>query len=130
MIRRPGITTYESTPAETKIPTISTSFSMQSTTSVRARKMAVSRQGGNGVGPCLDECTDGVVRIGGDPDLVPAERDVVHLAVRVVALQGARVGLGLGVTGRVSAHGGGYNSIPKIVSTMITTLACIRLEEK
>jgi hypothetical protein len=31
--------------------------------------MAVSRKGGNRVGPRLDECGDGVVRVGGDPDL-------------------------------------------------------------
>ena len=50
-----------------------------------------------GVCPGLDLCEDRIVRVGLDPDPVAAERDIVQLAVRVVAPEryGERVVLGI-----------------------------------
>ena len=59
------------------------------------------------VGPGLDLCFDRVVLVRGEADLVPAERDHVDLAVRVVALERRRVRLGVGVPGCRSPVGGG-----------------------
>jgi len=51
------------------------------------------------VGPGLDLCFDCVVLVRGEADLVAAERDHIDLAVRVVALEGHGVRLGVGVPG-------------------------------
>lgn len=51
---------HESTPAETKIPTINTSFPLQVMTNTGARRTAASRKRRDGIGPGLEECTDGV----------------------------------------------------------------------
>lgn len=39
-----------------------------------------------GIGPGLDGGEDGVIAVGGHPDLVPREGDGIDLTVRVVAL--------------------------------------------
>lgn len=62
-----------------------------------------SCEGRLGVGPDLDLGPDCFVRVGGDDDPVPAEVEVVQLAVGVVALEGRRVGFTVGVPCRAPA---------------------------
>jgi len=57
--------------------------------------------------PLLDEREDGVTLVGGDPDLVAGEGQVVDLPGRVVAPDRDGIGLPVGKVDRVATHRGG-----------------------
>jgi len=91
----------ESTPAETKIPTINTSFSILVTNGAgntlapgRGRCRPMPRQALRWSHPSRRRSGPGYA----------AEGDIVNLTRWIVALEGARVSLGFGVTGGITTH--------------------------
>jgi len=64
-----------------------------------------------GVGPGLDGGQDGVIAVGGDPDLLPAEGHVVDLPACVMALERRREGVFIGNMDGVATHRGCESSI-------------------
>ena len=71
------------------------------------------RERRNGIGPGLDLCPDRVVLVRGEGHLAPGERQVVQLPVRVMALDGCRLRLGVGVPGCRSPVGRGKRGVGK-----------------
>ena len=70
------------------------------------RCRSASGQRRDGVGPGLDGREDGIIAVGGYPDLFAPEGDVVDLPVRIVALEGRREGVLLADVDCVPTHGG------------------------